>query len=333
MSENSKLKEKAKKILLGLGVSAVVGSGLVGAKKVHEQNEQQKDNEIANKEWIDKYSKADSIYADAEDNHFYAVKYADKEKLKDLSETNDVVRKKMSEIVKNWEKSVQDNNSDLYSAAKTKDAKQYISVLTTMKEKGMYVDYGKEVDGISLHDLLQANANGDDVRWISINRKKEQIKGEHNLNHVFMHKSNDPRWAGVSVVPVCKKDGDGYILAGEQYVGSGEVKKEVLYGADSKRFTLQDVLEQSPSSFEDAKLQIYALEGVSNILQGEMREAEGYEVDINNQGNRFTKTHVRDNNIVVDGHTNVDSDREPINAGDIKESLLRNYRNKQADRS
>ena len=337
MSEDSKLKAKAKKILLGVGITTLVGSGLFGAKKYQEHLDNKTDNEIANKEWKNKYANADSIFADAEEARFYAVKNIDKEKFESLAAQDMAIKKKIKDIAQGWEQRTLDNNNALYGAAKNKNAKQYLSTLATMKDKGIYVDYGKEVEGISLNDVLQANAQGNDARWISINRKHEQTRGKRNLNDLFFNDHKE------EIVPLCERKGDAFSFVGERSTilshGRPQENKTMYSDKNVKNFTLQEILDKSPTSFEELKSQLYMLRGVSVLLQGEMREAEGYEIDVNAQGKVVKKTRMSDGKIVEDTKKYESDDSpfrddmfpdEELDGKEVKAGLLKKYQQQKS---
>ena len=168
----SKIKQRINKMALGLGLTAVVGSGVSSYNSYKEKQ----NNEKINKEWVTEHADADSIVADADNAHFYAEKkhsYADsyfeaipkiRDRILELEGAMPALQRKEAKL-----------NNELYKAAKDKDVKKYTVIKNKMLKERAFIDYDKEDEkGVSLKDLLEVNANSKDVHWTVIKRQKEQ---------------------------------------------------------------------------------------------------------------------------------------------------------------
>lgn len=267
---NDSLKEKAQKFLLGMGITAVVGCGIVGAKKYLSRLESEQNNEKANKEWKLQYADADSTYADAATAHFYAKKNADKNALDSLAVQMKSVQDKISELEAARAKIEKKAQLKLFKAAKSKNAQKYLSVLSSMKEDGIPVDFNQEQDGISLNDLLQANAQGSDVRWVAINRKKESGKR-----------------ISVEDAIVVRDDKGGFV-----------VTESGVKGLFQKRFTLKDIAKKSSTSVTEIAHDLAVLKGVENLLKPSIQGAKGYEIEANSELLSKKETTAQDGKVV-----------------------------------
>lgn len=284
MSEDSQLKRKARRILLGLGITSIVGGGLFFKHK-HDQSQLNEEmNKKANTEWKQQHLDADSIVADAQTAHFYASKKADQKAIDSLGKQSELIANKIEELYQAAKNEETKLNAELYATAQAKDAKKYLALYNTMLKDEVYIDYDKEDEsGISLKDMLEANADLGDARWVSINRRKKE-----NYEYQLRGDYRSAITAGKLGVSIIEKDDNGdFKIVGKSVIDS---KKQGWYPVarydenSQEKVVLKDLLEEAPAStVKEIKKQMTVLCGFGLYLGNEVRAKKGYTVEKNGE--------------------------------------------------
>lgn len=341
-----KLKAKAKKILLGVGLTAVAAGGIA----VHKQNQENKENaknEAINKEWFDSHEGVDSISADAKTTHFYAKQNTDTVAVdslyKELKETETLLNKYTQEQKKSQDKC----DKKLLVAAQKADAKGIEEALrnganpsikdkdgrtlpmitienpstskayaaTRILIKNGRFDHGIKINNLLFEDMLQAKANGSDARWVSLKREYDEAK----------------QTKGKQQNPVETHYIDNY------------TKGDAYNRISGENINLEKELETKPQTLLEINHYISLLTDKKNFLRSQISDALGYEVEVmpneviqrvpNLENGKITKPQeYKDSTLIevevgpsfgfrTDEYKTVEYKKEPITGQDVKEGL------------